>query len=86
MEEDKLLIKLERVREELEKLKKNQTENNLIPSFFFSIPLGLAIFMYFTNMLNEALNVKAIEWVAWFGIIAGILLMFFPSIYSKYIK
>ena len=69
MEEDKLLDELKKSR--------------LTSRFFFTIPLGLAIFLYFTNMLNEAINAKALEWVAWLGIIVGILMMMFPSILAS---
>ena len=87
MEEDKLLDELKCVRKEIEKLKRvlkrSQNENKLISSVFFFIPFGLAIFFYFTNMLNEAISAKAIEWVAWLGIIVGILMMMFPSILAS---
>ena len=87
MEEDKLLIELESVKKEIiglkKVLKRSQNENKLILSFSFFIPLGLAIFLYFTIMLNEALNVKAIEWVASLGIIGGILTMMVPSILAS---
>jgi uncharacterized membrane protein len=87
MEEDKLLKELECVRKELRELqtmlKKDRKENSFISSYFFLIPIGLAIFLYFTNILNEAINVKAIEWVAWLGIIMGILMMIFPSILAS---
>ena len=87
MEEDKLLDELKCVRKEIEKLKRvlkrSENENKLISSVFFFIPLGLATFFYFTNMLNEAISAKAIEWVAWLGLIVGILMMMFPSILAS---
>ncbi len=83
MEEDKLLDALKNVRKEMNGLRKELRKSRLTSRFFFTIPLGLAIFLYFTNMLNEALNAKAIEWVAWLGIIAGIFMMMFPSIVNS---
>jgi len=80
MEEDKLLDEL---KEEMNGLKEELKKSRLISRFFFTIPLGLAIFFYFTNMLNEAINAKAIEWVAWLGIIVGILMMMLPSILAS---
>jgi uncharacterized membrane protein len=79
----KIIKELRGVKEELEQLKSKQNKSILISSFFFTIPLGLAIFLYFTNTLNEVLNARAIEWVAWLGIIVGILMMMFPSILAS---
>ena len=83
MEEDKLLAELESKKNEIKCLKKALNKSILTSRFFFTIPLGLAIFFYFTNMLNQALNAKPIEWVAWLGIIVGILMMIFPSILAS---